>query len=373
MAEQRKGLSGYTTGTCAQAAAKAAAVCLLTGRREEKITVKLPGGQCITLQPELWETEPNLVRCAVKKYSGDDPDVTNGVYVYASVSRTETEGILLDGGVGIGRVTKPGLDQPVGAAAINRIPRKMICQTAEEVLEESGMPGGLQIIISIPDGVKLAEKTFNPRLGIEGGISVLGTTGIVEPMSEKALIDTIQVEINVKRAEGREWLIAAPGNYGLDFLKQTYGIPAEVAVKCSNYVGETIDKAADSGAKGLVFAAHIGKFIKVAAGIMNTHSRYGDARMEVAASAMLRAGLPAQMARAALDCGTTDEVLSLMREKERNKFLEALLDRIQFYLQNRAGEMKCGAVIFSNQSGMLGMTKNADALLQKASKELVEQ
>lgn len=370
MAEQKKRVSGYTTGTCAQAAAKAAAVCLLLGRREERITVKLPGGQRVTLCPEHWETGPNMVRCGIKKYSGDDPDVTNGVYVYASVSRMEEEGIVLDGGVGVGRVTKPGLDQPVGAAAINRTPRKMICQAAEEVLEASGLPGGLQVVISIPDGVELAAKTFNPRLGIEGGISVLGTTGIVEPMSEKALIDTIQVEINVKRAEGSMWLIAAPGNYGLSFLKQAYGIDEETAVKCSNYVGETIDMAVACGAKGLVFVAHIGKFIKVAAGIMNTHSRYGDARMEVAASAMLRAGIPAQKARLALDCGTTDEMLSLLNAEERNMFLEVLLERIQFYLQNRAGEMKCGAVIFSNSQGMLGMTETAEELLLKAAKEL---
>lgn len=369
MTEQRRLLSGYTTGTCAQAAAKAAAECLLTGIRLTEVTVILPGGQRAKFQPEKWEIRRGEVTCAVKKYSGDDPDVTNGVYVYASVRRCEKEGIWIDGGLGVGRVTKPGLDQTVGAAAINRVPREMISKTAQEVLERSGLPGGLKVIISIPEGVKLAARTFNPRLGIEGGISVLGTTGIVEPMSEKALIDTIQVEINVRRAEGRRWLIAAPGNYGLTFLEETYHIPGEQAVKCSNYVGETIDMAAVSGAEGLVFAAHIGKFIKVAAGIMNTHSRYADGRAEVAASAMLRAGLSTEKARAMLDCVTTDEMLAMLDGEEKKKFLSVLFERIGFHLQNRAGEMKCGAVLFSNQQGMLGMTEGTEAFLRAAALE----
>lgn len=195
---------------------------------------------------------------------------------------------------------------------------------------------------------------------------MLGTTGIVEPMSEKALIDTIQVEINVKRAAGEEYLLAAPGNYGLDFLKERYQILESRAVKCSNFVGDTIDMALASGAEGLLFAAHIGKFIKVAGGIMNTHSKYADARMEITASAMLRAGLDAQKARRALDCITVDDALSLLSDTERERLMQAVLERVHAYLNLRAQEeMMTGAILFSGKYGCLGMTAYAGELLEK--------
>ncbi len=160
--------------------------------------------------------EIESVSCAVRKDSGDDPDITNGILVYSKVSRIKS-GIVLDGGIGVGRVTKPGLDQPVGNAAINRVPRQMILREVEEACEKYGYDGGIKIEISIPQGVELAKKTFNPRLGIEGGISVLGTSGIVEPMSEQALLDTIELEMKVRRAGGKNYLIMAPGIMGWIF------------------------------------------------------------------------------------------------------------------------------------------------------------
>lgn len=202
---------GYTTGTCAQAATKAAVTMLLGNVSVDQVTVSLPGKEVLTLKIAEAQKEFNKynksnpdiesVSCAVRKDSGDDPDITNGILVYSKVSRIKS-GIVLDGGIGVGRVTKPGLDQPVGNAAINRVPRQMILREVEEACEMYGYDGGIKIEISIPQGVELAKKTFNPRLGIEGGISVLGTSGIVEPMSEQALLDTIELEMKVRRAMG---------------------------------------------------------------------------------------------------------------------------------------------------------------------------
>lgn len=373
---------GWTTGTCAQAAAAAAAQALLAGSLPREgadwtVTVHLPDGQPFTLPVQSGKIEkrdsqgrPLAVTCKVKKDSGDDPDVTDGVTVCATVSFFSEDRIEIDGGQGIGRVTKPGLSQPVGSAAINPVPRQMIQKELIRLKEAAGWEGGFQVLVEIPGGEKLAQRTFNPRIGIVGGLSVLGTSGIVEPMSEKALIDTIEVEIKVKLAEGRRCLIAAPGNYGLDFLRDRWGILAQDTVKCSNYIGETIDLAAEHGAEGMLFVGHIGKLVKIAGGIMNTHSRWGDCRMELLASAALRAGLSGDRAAALLGCNTTEDALQILTEKERRKVMDCLLEKIHTYLNIRAQssaqrDMKTGAVLFSNVYGVLGMTRYGEELLAR--------
>lgn len=383
MEKNKAGLRrGWTTGTCAQAAAAAAAQALLAGSLPREgtdwtVTVHLPDGQPFTLPVQSGKIEkrdsqgrPLAVTCKVKKDSGDDPDVTDGVTVCATVSFFSGDRIEIDGGQGIGRVTKPGLSQPVGSAAINPVPRQMIQKELVRLKEAAGWEGGFQVLVEIPGGEKLAQRTFNPRIGIVGGLSVLGTSGIVEPMSEKALIDTIEVEIKVKLAEGRRCLIAAPGNYGLDFLRDRWGILARDTVKCSNYIGETIDLAAEHGAEGLLFVGHIGKLVKIAGGIMNTHSRWGDCRMELLASSALRAGLSGDRAAALLGCNTTEDALQILTEKERRKVMDCLLEKIHTYLNIRAQssaqrDMKTGAVLFSNEYGVLGMTRYGEELLAR--------
>nr|WP_242943636.1 cobalt-precorrin-5B (C(1))-methyltransferase CbiD [Lachnoclostridium phocaeense] len=383
MEKNKAGLRrGWTTGTCAQAAAAAAAQALLAGSLPREgadwaVTVHLPDGQPFTLSVQSGKIEkrdsqgrPLAVTCKVKKDSGDDPDVTDGVTVCATVSFFSEDRIEIDGGQGIGRVTKPGLSQPVGSAAINPVPRQMIQKELVRLKEAAGWEGGFQVLVEIPGGEKLAQRTFNPRIGIVGGLSVLGTSGIVEPMSEKALIDTIEVEIKVKLAEGRRCLIAAPGNYGLDFLRDRWGILAQDTVKCSNYIGETIDLAAEHGAEGMLFVGHIGKLVKIAGGIMNTHSRWGDCRMELLASAALRAGLSGDRAAALLGCNTTEDALQILTEKERRKVMDCLLEKIHTYLNIRAQssaqrDMKTGAVLFSNVYGVLGMTRYGEELLAR--------
>lgn len=397
---------GYTTGTCAQAATKAAMQMLFTGEKVEKISVELPQGErlqldIVDIRMEYKEDEslPEEVTCAVKKNSGDDPDITNGVLVYSKVKKNTLEvpeegqcekqfceakasnrkkragqkkydRIHIDGGTGIGRVTKPGLNQPVGEAAINRVPRQMIRKEVEEACEEVGYTGGIDVVISIPEGVRLAKETFNPRLGIEGGLSILGTTGIVNPMSEQALIDTIEVEMKVCLAEKYRYLIVAPGNYGLDFLKEQYSIEENDVVKCSNYIGQTIDMAMEQGCKGVLLAGHIGKLIKVAGGIMNTHSRWADCRMDLFATAALRAGIDGKKARVFLDCVTTDDALKKCSEEERKKIMEQLMIRMEEYLNYRTkGEMEIGVVTFSNVYGILGKTGKAEELIYAFVKE----
>lgn len=383
MEKNKAGLRrGWTTGTCAQAAAAAAAQALLAGSLPREgadwtVTVHLPNGQPFTLPVQSGKIEkrdsqgrPLAVTCKVKKDSGDDPDVTDGVTVCATVSFFSEDRIEIDGGQGVGRVTKPGLAQPVGSAAINPVPRQMIQKELVRLKEAAGWEGGFQVLVEIPGGEQLAQRTFNPRIGIVGGLSVLGTSGIVEPMSEKALIDTIEVEIKVKLAEGRRCLIAAPGNYGLDFLRDRWGILARDTVKCSNYIGETIDLAAEHGAEGLLFVGHIGKLVKIAGGIMNTHSRWGDCRMELLASSALRAGLSGERAAALLCCNTTEDALQILTEKERRKVMDCLLEKIHTYLNIRAQssaqrDMKTGAVLFSNVYGVLGMTRYGEELLAR--------
>ena len=294
---------GFTTGTCASAAAKAAALFLMEGKEAEKVRVVLGNGDTADFPAERAENGDRALEgkgwWRVKKDAGDDPDVTDGVWVYGRVIFVTQEDweerqlrgkgyfsqkasrIYLNGGPGIGIVTKDGLSCPKGHYAINPSPRSVIVQAVEDVREKAGYEGFLEVQIAVPDGVILAEKTFNPCLGIQGGISILGTTGIVEPMSESALLETIRLDIRVKKAAGKERIILTPGNYGETFLRENMGIPLGEAVKCSNFMGDAVDMAVEEGVKRVLVAGHIGKLVKVAGGVKNTHSKYGDQRMEI--------------------------------------------------------------------------------------------
>ena len=365
--EQKKMRTGYTTGSCAAAAAKAAVCMLLSGEVIQQVRLMTPKGVELDLEVEQIERRQHGVRCAVRKDSGDDPDVTNGIYVYAEVRKEPEPGIYLDGGEGIGRITKKGLEQPVGAAAINRVPRQMILEAVKEQSIRYGYQGGLSVIISAPEGKKLAAKTFNPRLGIENGISILGTSGIVEPMSEKALTDTIFLEMKMLKENGIDRCGVVPGNYGRDFLAEQLGVDTDQAVKCSNYIGETIDAAVNLEMRSLLLIGHIGKLIKVAAGVMNTHSRQADCRMEVLAAYAAAEGASAECVQAILSCITTTEALELLKEKGiLSGVMERVMERIDFHLRHRAGgSLQVEAIVFSTEDGILGKTKRAEALLKK--------
>lgn len=365
---------GYTTGSCAAAASKAAAAMLLSGKEISYVELHTPKGIDLRLEVLDISREDNAVSCAIQKDGGDDPDVTNGILIYAKVSREPADEaqIIIDGGIGVGRVTKPGLEQPVGAAAINKVPRQMIRENLEAVCEQYHYHGKLSVVISIPSGVELAAKTFNPRLGIVGGISVLGTSGIVEPMSEQALIDTIRVEMRQKLANGMEYLLVVPGNYGIDFLDQYgHGLQLEDAVKCSNFVGEALDAAVEFGAKGVLLVGHIGKFVKLSGGIMNTHSHNADARMELLTVHAALLGAPVELLQKMMECVTTDDALKYLKEADlMEPVMERIMEKMEFYVNQRAQhQLELGVITFSNVFGILGQTKNVPDLVKKIGRD----
>ena len=361
---------GYTTGSCAAAAAKAAAWMLLTGQKKETISLITPKGVTLTLAVEDISMGPDRVSCAIRKDSGDDPDVTNGTLIFAEVTRKEEPGIAIDGGIGVGRVTKKGLDQPVGNAAINSVPRQMIRVNLEEILTLTDQNCGLNVTISVPEGEVLAKQTFNPRLGIVGGISILGTTGIVEPMSEKALVDTIRVELKQRRANGDDYVLLTPGNYGCDFIRAGLSLNAEQAVQSSNFIGQTLDICRELGFKGALLVGHIGKMVKVSGGMMNTHSKYGDCRMEILAAHAGIAGLSPEKIGEILQCVACDDVLRILLDAGCfEKTMTGLTERILFHLRHRAGEdMEIGAILFSKEYGLLAKSDNAMELIDKITK-----
>ena len=409
---------GFTTGSCAAAAAKAAAWMLFSGREKSEIEIVTPKGLVYTPLIENIRRGENAVSCSVTKDGGDDPDVTNGMPVVVTVSfypenelftaehdwenvqfprqiaekpeDGEIAGIAkgndggedgesdapqndakrtvyIDGGFGVGRVTKPGLDQPVGNAAINHVPREMITKEVSDVCRLFDYEGRLYIEISLPEGERLAHKTFNPRFGIMGGISIVGTTGVVEPMSAQALLDTIRVELRQKHEIDGDNVILSPGNYGQDFMLRTYGYNLDESVKCSNFIGQSLDMAAELGFKNLLLVGHVGKLIKVAGGIMNTHSHEADCRMEIMAACALRAGADADLARKILDCISTEEAVRILQEAGICKeAMKIAMDRIQPNLQRRAGDdLKIECMMYTNDAGLLAATDGAESWFAK--------
>ena len=357
---------GFTTGTCAAAASAGAARMLLSGKVIENITVITPSGNSVTVGLTDIKKENDYVSCAVQKDSGDDPDDTNGILIYATVEKTAEKGINLLGGIGIGYVTKPGLACNVDGPAINPTPRKMIVYELEKVMKSAGYEQGLKVTISAPEGVEIAKKTFNPRLGILGGISILGTSGIVEPMSEKALIETMYVEIDTQAASGNKNLLVFFGNYGEDFTRDVLGLNIDDAVTCSNFVGELLDYAVYKGFETLLLIGHSGKLVKLGQGVMNTHSKYADCRTELMALLALLTGAKVEVGKEIIDCPTTDEVVKILqREGIFEEVISGVTERIDFYMQHRVhGKIKTAALMFSNVYGILGKTAAADELIK---------
>ncbi len=358
---------GFTTGTCAALAARAAARMLLSGRPETESSLLTLRG--IRVDAPLIDAKiaEGSASCAVRKDAGDDPDATDGVLVYATVSKRAEPGVVIDGGTGVGRITRDGLDQPVGAAAINKVPLMMITGEVMEVCGEFGYNGGMQVTISVPDGEKIARSTFNPRLGITGGISIIGTTGIVEPMSDRAVVDALSVEMNMLRAEGVADLLLTPGNYGERFIASRPDLARHQYVKCANNIGEAIDTAAAFSFSSVIVAGHVGKLVKLAGGVMNTHSRTADCRMELLALHAGLAGADAATLREILDAPAVDAGLDILAEKGLlAPVMAGMLQRIDQYLEQRSGGVfPIGAILFSNHSGLSWTSEQAEAIVTK--------
>lgn len=386
---QKKLRWGYTTGTCAAAASLAAAVMLLGRNRTGQVSVETPKGIRLDLEVEDISMERRSVSCGVRKDAGDDPDVTDGLVVYSRVSFDWEENaaddvenhaggyyeykndeicLRLTGGVGVGRVTKEGLSCEVGKAAINPVPRQMIFRQVEDICARYRYRGMLWIEISVPGALEVSGRTFNSKLGILGGISILGTSGMVEPMSETALLETIRLELRQKVLAGHSRLVVTPGNYGEAFLRDHLKIGLGQAVKCSNFIGNTIDMAVEEGAEGILLVGHGGKLIKLAAGIMNTHSSVADGRMEVLAAYGAACGADAYLVSRLLKAITVDEGLRLLETREglRNQVMDLVMERVDEHLKRRAaGRLEIETVVFTNERGILGITRGAARLLER--------
>ncbi|ATW28125.1 cobalt-precorrin-5B (C(1))-methyltransferase CbiD [Candidatus Formimonas warabiya] len=358
--------TGYTTGSCAAAAAKGAARMLFSGEKIDRVEIDTPKGWKLNLDLKEACFEDTTARCSVIKDAGDDPDVTDGIEVFAQAKKIAGTDIVISAGPGIGKVTRPGLLVPVGMPAINPVPRGMIMQEVKKVLPDGA---GVEIELSIPQGEEIARKTFNPRLGIVGGISVLGTTGIVEPMSEEALKDTIALELRCRQAAGKNKVILVPGSYGERFCEQWLGIPREETVKMSNYLGFALEKCAELGFKKVILAGHLAKLVKPAGGIFYTHSRVSDTRMEILTAYLAVMGMTTEYLRKIMDCITTEEALPIIDaagfQDVYRIIAEKCAQRCGTYIY---GNLDIGVVLFSMKE-LLAKSAQADSILGEIKNE----
>jgi len=358
---------GYTTGTCAAAASCAAARMLVQQKNVPYVFVHLPDDSVVCLEVLNATFSETAASCAVKKDSGDDPDITNGILVYSMVESCEQDGINIIGGEGIGKVTLPGLDQSVGNWAINSVPQKMIKDCVSREL--NGTLQGVKITVSIPNGVELAKKTFNLRLGIVGGLSILGTTGIVRPMSDEAVIQTIRAEISMRAALHYSVLPVVPGNYGMDFLQHEFGFDFGFAVECSNFSYDSICIAREYGFKKYFLTGHLGKLVKIAAGVKNTHSKYGDGRMEMICSAAKEFCDVTKynaLEEEIMTCVSTENAVDvLIKFNLKNNVLKKIAELVKMNMQKWIPEMQVEVVLFTKKHGILSKTEQALAFIDE--------
>lgn len=348
--------NGITTGTCAAAAAKAA---ILAWQDEYPRSIEV-----ITPQDRLLSV-PIMAAGAyemggwakVAKDAGDDPDITHGATIVVDVIILPETGVEITAGEGVGTVTKPGLSVALGQPAVNPGPRRMIETAVKQVLP----PGrGARITISIPGGVELAKRTLNPILGIEGGLSIIGTTGIVEPMSEEAFKSSLTPQIDVVKALGYTSIVFAPGKIGQDIAVNRYKLPAEAVVQTSNFIGHMLAHAAACGMKQVLIFGHLGKVVKVAAGIFHTHNRVADARLETMAAYAASEGASQQAVKDILNCTTTEAAMIIVAENK----LESIYPILAARASERAGryvfhDLLVGTVIITLQGRILGMDESA--------------
>ncbi len=360
LVDGKKMFCGYTTGSCATAAAKAASVGLITGVIPNAVNIITPNETKL----EIEILEKNDATCAVKKFSGDDPDVTSGMLIYASAEKIVEKTVQVEGGLGIGRVTKKGLQTPVGSAAINPTPLKMIQEEVRKLIDEYDLDYGIKITVFAPEGEKIAKKTYNGRLGIVGGISILGTSGIVEPMSTQAMIETTNIQLRQCKANGYNNIVLTPGNYGKAFIDTATEIKSEQVVVCSNYIGDALDNAKDIGFEKVLLIGHIGKFIKLSGGVYNTHSNNCDIRMELFVSAAIRAGADIKIARQLLDCMTTEDAIDVLKGADLcEKTMAYVMEKIAYHVQKRY-DKQIGILMFSTKHALLAQSKQAKDILK---------
>ena len=339
---------GYTTGSCAAAAAKAGVIMLVTGKVVDSVSIDTPSGVKLDLKIEKTQFSTGQASCCVVKDAGDDPDVTDGIEIYARVSRREDGRIAIDGGEGIGRITRAGLSGKIGEAAINPAPRRMIANEIRKVSQD-----GFDVLIYAPEGAEIGAHTFNKNLGIEGGISIIGTSGIVEPMSDKALLKTIYMETDAIYNEGLREIILFPGNYG-EKMAHKLGLPGK-GVKIANFVGDSLLYCYNKGFKKITLVGHIGKFSKLSVGAFNTHSKICDVRMEAFVYYLALARAPYELLERVRKCVTTEEALNIVYEAGFTSILgdmrQGCIDRIKRYIKDDGYDIE--VYIYSMKYGVL--------------------
>ncbi len=357
--------SGFTTGACAAAGTKAA-LLFAEGKAVHEVKLSALDGTLLTIPVQSVSRQDGAVKAEIVKFSGDDPDITNGASVFTTVRRMPgRRGIFFRAGEGVGTVTRQGLALPVGEPAINPGPRELIAQTIESVTgrKRDELDPGVEVEISIPGGLMLAQRTLNPTLGVEGGLSVLGTTGVLRPMSEDAFKRSLVPQLDVALAAGFHEIVFVPGKIG-QRLALACGIPAKSIVQTSNFVGYMLEEAVQRDVKGILFFGHIGKIVKIAAGIFYTHSHVADARMETIAAYGAAAGLSRDGVREILAAPATEEGLAVLKR-------EGFLDETCAMLTERAGfragrfvsdAFPVGAVMTDYDGHILGCSQKAEEI-----------
>jgi cobalt-precorrin-5B (C1)-methyltransferase len=325
--ETKKLRQGYTTGACATAATKAALTALITREEQTEATIFLPVGKFATFQMEQCRIEDHSVLTGTIKDAGDDPDATHGALIQSIVCWSDTPGITLDGGIGVGRVTKEGLPVAVGEAAINPVPRKMIVETAEEVLAEFQITRGIKIVIAVPDGEEMAKKTLNARLGILGGISILGTRGTVVPFSSSAYKASIVQALNVAKASKCEHVVITTGGRSEKYAIAQYPLlPEEAFIEMGDFVGFTLKQCKRVGMKQVSMVGMMGKFSKVAQGVMMVHSKSAPVDFNFLAEIARSVGVEEDLLMQIRHANTASQVGDIMAEHQYESFFEKLCE-----------------------------------------------
>ena len=356
---------GYTTGSCATAAARVAALMVLRQQVINQVSIVTPSGVALFLNVEQPLIEGQQASAAIRKDGGDDIDATHGMLIYARVSLNDSGVIRLEGGEGVGRVTRNGVGLPVGCAAINKTPRQTIEQAVRDVI---GPNRGAEIVIFAPEGEERAKKTYNDRLGIKGGISIIGTSGIVTPMSEESWKRSLSIELEMKRANGLEKIILVPGNHGERFVSQQMSIDGDYVVTMSNFVGYMLQEAVRLGFRHVVLVGHPGKLVKIAAGIFHTHSHIADGRMETLISHLALMGAPVELLQAVDRCDTTEAAIELIAERGWQAVYHQIARKICFrvdqMLRFSSDKPKCDAVMFSFENQVLGSNRPVSEIVE---------
>ena len=350
---------GYTTGSSATAATKAALMYLLDDSKHDipEVTIKLPSGNPLTISVNSLEKKENSMLASVIKDGGDDPDVTHGLEIYSKVSLRNDSKINIFGGIGVGKVTKKGLPVAPGNSAINPVPLKMIRETVEEMLPEGF---GADVEIFVPKGEETAKKTLNAKLGIIGGISILGTTGIVKPMSEESWKASLAIELKMALENaGNGEAIFLFGNRGKQYLSDNFDDNTSQAIVISNFVGYMFDRACEFEAKKIYFIGELGKFVKVAGGIFHTHSRVSDAKMEILTANALLVGESTENMKKIMASNTTEEATKYIEKTEvYNLLAEKAKQKCEEYCRRNGWELEVETLIISAEKEVLGNSRH---------------